>query len=135
MDEPSVLVERPDSSGVMPLDHAIQNQHDEAVAALLRLGARVDRAGHDGLTGLMRACQAGRPADVGATRPFIGLAGWPCTDSSPATTRIGSPDSPRHRPGPSALYRRCGVGWSMAPASTCRQTTGDARYTSPRRRP
>jgi ankyrin repeat protein len=54
----------PDASGLTPLEHAIQNQKTDAAFALLAYGANVDLKNSDGLTGLMRACAAGRISDV-----------------------------------------------------------------------
>lgn len=53
-----------DASGLAPLEHAVQCQKTDAAVILLEHGTNVDLKGGDGLTGLMRACAAGRISDV-----------------------------------------------------------------------
>lgn len=57
-------LDQPDASGATPLEHAVQNQQAEAGFTLLEHGANVDLKDGSGLTGLMRACKAGRISDV-----------------------------------------------------------------------
>jgi ankyrin repeat protein len=61
---PVIDLNQPDAHGVTPLEHAVQNQQSDAAFALLDHRVRVDGKGPAGLTGLMRACAAGRISDV-----------------------------------------------------------------------